>query len=89
MNRLIVATVVILAASPVTASLGVASPALKLAQATTTQPGATGTSRVREAPVGHRQPRRGDVPDTTTQNSTMDAQDKALDRKIRSICRGC
>lgn len=45
------------------------------------------------APVGHRQPRRADVPEAG--NSAPDAglgptaEDRALDRKIKSICRGC
>ena len=41
-----------------------------------------------EAPVGHRQPRASDVP--SEDNSVKpDAEDAALDRKIKSICRGC
>jgi len=39
-----------------------------------------------EAPIGHRQPRAGDVPESKT---SLDAEDAALDRKIKSICRGC
>jgi hypothetical protein len=39
-----------------------------------------------EAPIGHRQPRAGDVPQVKT---NLDAEDAALDRKIKSICRGC
>ncbi|EFI51847.1 hypothetical protein [Afipia sp. 1NLS2] len=42
---------------------------------------------VMQAPVGHLQPRRdpslGDQPYQAT------AEEKALDRKIKSICRGC
>jgi hypothetical protein len=41
-----------------------------------------------EAPIGHKQPRASDVP--SQDNATkMDAEDAALDRKIKSICRGC
>lgn len=40
------------------------------------------------APVGHRQPKAADVPPTADQ-ARIDAEDRALDRKIRSICRGC
>jgi hypothetical protein len=40
-----------------------------------------------EAPIGHRQPRAGDVPEV--KGADLDAQDAALDRKIKSICRGC
>jgi hypothetical protein len=41
-----------------------------------------------EAPVGHRQPRAGDVPNEKGVTK-LDAEDAALDRKIKSICRGC
>jgi hypothetical protein len=45
-----------------------------------------------EAPVGHRQPRTSDVPDEKNLSSSSDPMtkdDAALDRKIKSICRGC
>ncbi len=45
-----------------------------------------------QAPVGHRQPRAGDVPDEkslSNPNDPMNKEDAALDRKIKSICRGC
>jgi len=45
-----------------------------------------------QAPVGHRQPRPGDVPDEKDlggMNDSMSRDDVALDRKIKSICRGC
>lgn len=52
-------------------------------------PSLTPDSRViGNAPVGHRQPRAADVP-SPTQNPADSAADKALDRKIKSICRGC
>ena len=44
------------------------------------------------APVGHRQPRAGDVPDEKNLSNPIDALDKEnalLDKKIKSICRGC
>jgi hypothetical protein len=41
------------------------------------------------APVGHRQPRAGDVPDEKNDGTAIDAHDAALDRALRSICRGC
>jgi hypothetical protein len=44
------------------------------------------------APVGHRQPRAGDVPSEKSlsdPNTAMNKEDAALDRKIKSICRGC
>jgi hypothetical protein len=47
---------------------------------------------VPEAPVGHRQPRAGDVPSEKNlgnPNDPVNREDAALDRKIKSICRGC
>jgi hypothetical protein len=46
----------------------------------------------REAPVGHRQPRAGQVPSEKNLSDPNDAANRenaALDRKIKSICRGC
>jgi len=40
------------------------------------------------APVGHRQPRLDQVPPENP-NDAMKREDAALDRKIKSICRGC
>jgi hypothetical protein len=45
-----------------------------------------------EAPVGHRQPRIGDLPDEKNLSSPSDQvnkEDAELDRKIKNICRGC
>lgn len=50
---------------------------------------ATGTGGPVPAPVGHRQPKRGDVPELNADQARNDAADRELDRKIRSICRGC
>jgi hypothetical protein len=47
---------------------------------------------VHEAPVGHRQPRADQVPSQKNLSDPNDAatrEDAALDRKIKSICRGC
>ncbi len=44
------------------------------------------------APVGHRQPRAGDVPDEknlSNPNDPVSKEDALLDKKIKSICRGC
>ena len=44
------------------------------------------------APVGHRQPRATDVPDEKNLNNPNDLLSKenaALDKKLKSICRGC
>jgi hypothetical protein len=46
----------------------------------------------REAPVGHRQPRADQVPsekNLSDPNNPVNREDLALDRKIKSICRGC
>ena len=46
----------------------------------------------REAPVGHRQPKAGEVPqaqELTDAEKRQKALDQALDRKLKSICRGC
>ena len=62
------------------------------------QSGNTGSSTatkgggVLPAPVGHRQPRAGDVPDEkslSNPNDPANKEDALLDKKIRSICRGC
>ena len=45
-----------------------------------------------QAPVGHRQPRASDVPsekNLSDPNNPTNKEDAALDRKIKSICRGC
>jgi hypothetical protein len=44
------------------------------------------------APVGHRQPRAGDVPNEKNlgnPNDSISKEDAILDKKIKSICRGC
>jgi len=44
------------------------------------------------APTGHRQPRVDQVPSENDLNNPNDAiarEDAALDRKLKSICRGC
>ncbi len=49
------------------------------------------TNRVTpEAPVGHRQPRASDIPSGDSDDpSHLNAEDAALDKQIKSICRGC
>jgi hypothetical protein len=45
-----------------------------------------------QAPVGHRQPRPDELPSEKNLSSPQDQankEDAALDRKIKSICRGC
>ena len=45
-----------------------------------------------QAPVGHRQPRAADVPDEknlSNPNDFLTKENAALDKKLKSICRGC
>jgi hypothetical protein len=45
-----------------------------------------------EAPVGHRQPRADQVPSEKNlgdPNDPVNREDALLDRKLKSICRGC
>jgi len=54
--------------------------------------GGTGGGGAVQAPVGHRQPRVGDVPsekNLSDPNDPLSKENAALDRKIKSICRGC
>ncbi len=64
-----------------------------LAQSGSTGSSSTATkSSVLPAPVGHRQPRASDVPDEkglSNPNDPVNKEDALLDKKIRSICRGC
>ena len=56
-------------------------------------PGAANQSQpTREAPIGHRQPRADQVPsekNLSNPNDPLNKENAALDRKIKSICRGC
>lgn len=50
------------------------------------------SSTIPQAPIGHRQPRADQVPSGKTPANPNDALDKEnaiLDRKMKSICRGC
>ena len=45
-----------------------------------------------QAPVGHRQPRASDVPNEknlSDANDPLSKENALLDKKIKSICRGC
>ena len=51
-----------------------------------------GNSTIPEAPIGHRQPRADQVPSEKTQknpNDFLEKENAILDRKVKSICRGC
>jgi len=55
-------------------------------------PGMAKSSGVPPAPVGHRQPRASEVPDEknlSNPNDPINKEDAILDKKIKSICRGC
>lgn len=55
-------------------------------------PGGASSASVPPAPVGHRQPRAGDVPsekNLSDPNDPLSKENQALDKKIKSICRGC
>jgi hypothetical protein len=64
-----------------------------LAQTGTGSPGAAKKgSTLPEAPVGHRQPRADQVPSEKSlgdPNDPLNKENATLDRKIKSICRGC
>jgi hypothetical protein len=48
------------------------------------------TTRPWAAPVGHRQPRTGDVPAPAPSSQfSLDQEDASVDRKISNVCRGC
>ena len=82
MKKLSVAlALLVLTGSPLAAQTG-----------TGTGPAASPAQPVPEAPVGHRQPRANQVPsekNLSNPNDPISKEDAALDRKIKSICRGC
>jgi hypothetical protein len=60
--------------------------ALAQNRATTTTPA---PGQLPPAPPGHRQPRVQDVPDKSAANEDDKKFDRELERKLKSICRGC
>ena len=50
-----------------------------------------GGGGVLQAPVGHRQPRAADVPEekNINPNDFLAKENATLDKKLKSICRGC
>ena len=61
-------------------------------KSSTPSPSLTRSGSVPEAPIGHRQPRPDQVPsekDLSNPDNPVNREDAALDRKIKSICRGC
>jgi hypothetical protein len=75
----------------VAATLVIGSAAM--AQTAGTAPGSAQTKPlVPEAPVGHRQPHADQVPSEKNLSNPKDPvnrEDALLDKKIKSICRGC
>jgi hypothetical protein len=70
----------------------IAAPGALAQSGNTGSSSATKGSGVLPAPVGHRQPRASDVPNEknlTNPNDPANKEDALLDKKIRSICRGC
>ena len=70
----------------------IGSPAMAQTGSNTGSPGAANPAPAREAPIGHRQPRASDVPSEKNLNDPNDPLSKEnaiLDKKIKSICRGC
>jgi hypothetical protein len=71
--------------------LGSAAMAQTAGQGSPTSP-ANSPRSIPEAPIGHRQPRADQVPSEKNLSDPSDPtnrEDAALDRKIKSICRGC
>jgi hypothetical protein len=86
MRKLMTATAILI----VPILIGLGAPAA-MAQSGSGKNGSANSSNgtgVPAAPVGHRQPRTGDVPSEKNVDK-LDAEDAALDKKIKSICRGC
>ena len=80
---LLITTLLVLAAGPAA-----------IAQTGTTNPSSPSLDKQGPwpAPVGHRQPRADQVPSENNVSNPNDAasrEDAVLDRKIKSICRGC
>jgi hypothetical protein len=68
-------------------ALGLSQAVAQSGSSTTVAPSSGRT--LPQAPVGHRQPTQADIGKADTGISKEDEADRALDRKIRSICRGC
>lgn len=51
--------------------------------------GSTDAGGMTQAPIGHRQPRASEVPNEKNLGVATSKEDKLLDKKLKSICRGC
>ena len=70
----------------------IGSPAMAQTGSNSGSSGAANPAPAREAPVGHRQPRADQVPsekNLSDPNDPLSKENAALDKKIKSICRGC
>jgi hypothetical protein len=68
------------------------SPAMAQTGSNTGSSGAANPAPAREAPIGHRQPRAGDLPsekNLSDPNDPLSKENALLDKKIKSICKGC
>jgi hypothetical protein len=86
MRRILLSmALVVLAGDPAAYAQGGSSSAPKNSAQPTAQP-------TIQAPIGHRQPRASDVPNEKSlsdPNDPLSKENAALDKKIKSICRGC
>jgi hypothetical protein len=81
MRKLIILVALLIPGSVALAQTGSGNPASSNLAGTSTA-----------APVGHRQPHANQVPsekNLSDPNTAINREDAALDRKIKSICRGC
>jgi hypothetical protein len=70
----------------------IGGPALAQTGSNTGSSGASNPAPSREAPIGHRQPRVGDLSsekNLSDPNDPLSKENALLDKKIKSICRGC
>jgi hypothetical protein len=70
----------------------IGGPALGQAGGSLSPPPGSPKGIVPPAPIGHRQPRAGDVPsekDLSNPNTPVNKEDAVLDKMIKGICRGC
>jgi hypothetical protein len=70
----------------------IGSPAAAQTGSSAGLPGAANAAPAREAPIGHRQPRAGNIPsekNLSDPNDPLSKENALLDKKIKSICRGC
>jgi len=85
MQKLIITVALLVFSSVATAQTGGKGTGSSTTSANPSRP-------IPEAPIGHRQPRRDQVPSEKSlddPDNPVNREDAALDRKIKSICRGC